>query len=671
MEQQNRIAKGTRGFFSNARNYSDNTPALVGKKNNIPIERKPETWLERIRSEAAKWLAERFKWSRVITWSIILFILIIAVAPPIRARIFSILNLGDGAKTGVEEEVLEKRTRYSKVFRNESGTFTSLIFAAPIHYLDEDGKWQDLEGQIVDDNGAGAGFLVKFGKVPGIEFMSSKTQLKLEAENAKAVNGITDGNKITYFDVYDATDIRYAVGATQLEQKIILKNKAAPSSFSIKITSNTEIPPLENDELRFPDCNTVRPFARDASGRSYPVPVELARLKDGSYLIINADNSWLAEAKYPVIINANIAHQSDSDLGQDAYIDQNNDNGNFGEQVDLGVYDNVATKTRGYFQFDLSSIPDGSIISSASIQLYAQDALGGAIHLRKVTSPWDEKRINWNNQPLFEEVVDSKLVDTKSTWFAWNISQLAKDWCGGKIPNYGVALMTGETGMNSGALFCSSDYSDDIALRPKLVVDYVTDNEPPGSVIKEPQDGLYLKGTSYVISGSANDDPEGSGLDKVQISLDGGNNWQNASGIDSWTYKWDIPPDGTYNIRSRAIDLAGNIETPSPGITVTIDNTSPNALIASPKGGPIKGILRITGAASDENFKSYKLEYGTGASPNEWTQFGALRLEPVLKGNLGDGFTYGMNNGMYTIRLIVEDKAGNISTDSITVLVAN
>lgn len=624
---------------------------------------------------AKKWFKKipfsKFEFSNVLIWSVILLIIFIAVTPPIRARILSILNLDGSGTSGVREEIIEKRTRYAKVFRNPNGTHTTLIFITPAHYLDEKGNWQDLEGQIVDSQGAGAGFIAQFGKTPGLEFDTGSTKIALTPQNANQIQGKTEKNQVIYIDAFDATDIKLSVGTTQLEQQIILKDKAAPSSFSYKIASNIPVPQPEDSEIVFSDCKIVRPYAHDAKGHTYPVEVELASLSDGSYLILSLGNELLEVASYPIVIDANIAIQSGSVLGQDAYVDKNQADTNFNNTIELGAYDNLATRTRSYLQFDLKSVPDGSIISSASLQLYSQDALGSSIYLRKVTSSWDEETINWNNQPLFQEVISSKVVDAPGAWATWDTTKLVKDWCAGKMPNYGMALMAGETATSSGGLFCSSDFSADNTLRPKLVIDFIPDIESPGSVINEPKDNVYLKGAEFIVQGTANDNPGGSGLAKVEVSVDGGATWIDAKGTDNWTYKRSSATDGIYKIESRATDIADNSETPSTSANITVDNIPPNSLIESPTGGSVKGMMIVSGAASDENFKSFKLEYGEGTAPTEWTKFGAVRLEPVLRGKLGDGFTYSLNNGFYTIRLVVEDKAGNISTDSVVVKVSN
>jgi len=619
---------------------------------------------------ADKNFISKIEFSSVLIIGTLLVIILIAIVPPIRAGILSIISLSGSGNT-VKEEVVEKRTEYSKVFKNENGSFTALIFADPVHYQNGNGDWEDLEPEITNAEVHKAPFDAVFGKTPGLEFKAGKTTIELVPQQANSVEGKIEENKITYEEAFESADLRYAVGAARVKEEIILKSKLAPSSYSFRIVSNEPIPSLKDNELVFSSCKILAPFAYDANGRVFPVNMDVIQLTDGDYLILRADQDWLAGVKYPVVIDPTIEIKLDKSLGKDTYVDNRQPDTNFANLPDLAAYDNIATKTRSYIQFDLGSIPKGSTISGASLQLYAEDELGGNLYLRKVTSSWDEASLTWNNQPLFEEVVDARIVDNKAAWAAWDITKLVNDWIGGKIVNHGVVLLSGEAGAGSGGLFSSSDFSADIALRPKLVVDYVPDSALPASVITEPKDNIYVKGSSCTIQGSANDNPDGSGLLRVQVSTDGGVNWHDAAGTDSWTYSWTVPPDGDYNIKSRAIDIAGNIETSSAGLSVTVDNALPNALISAPRGGAISGTLIVSGAASDENFKSFRLQYGEGNSPTEWKRFEAVRFEPVLNGHLGSVYTYGLNNGIYTIQLVVEDKAGNIGTDQVVVVADN
>ncbi len=112
-------------------------------------------------------------------------------------------------------------------------------------------------------------------------------------------------------------------------------------------------------------------------------------------------------------------------------------------------------------------------------------------------------------------------------------------------------------------------------------VTFTVDNVPPTSSISNPAPGELLMGATYTISGTALD---GYGLSAVQVSIDGGA-WQSASGTSSWSYDWPLPLYGTFAIRSRAIDVAGNAQTPGDSLTVVVDNRIPTSTITDPEDG--------------------------------------------------------------------------------------
>jgi len=70
--------------------------------------------------------------------------------------------------------------------------------------------------------------------------------------------------------------------------------------------------------------------------------------------------------------------------------------------------------------------------------------------------------------------------------------------------------------------------------------------------------------------------------------------------------------------------------------------------------------LILTGTASDKNFESYSLEYALTSSPTTWTAIGLPSSLQVIDDVLGNWFPPGP--GTYLVRLIVQDKAGNVRT---------
>lgn len=105
-----------------------------------------------------------------------------------------------------------------------------------------------------------------------------------------------------------------------------------------------------------------------------------------------------------------------------------------------------------------------------------------------------------------------------------------------------------------------------------------TDTTNPASSITAPASGATISRATqnpYTITGSVSDNVAVSG---VEVSTDNGSTWHNASTIGypgitgTWTYKWTLPANGSYTIRSRATDSSDNIEIPGAGNTVTVGN---------------------------------------------------------------------------------------------------
>jgi hypothetical protein len=103
------------------------------------------------------------------------------------------------------------------------------------------------------------------------------------------------------------------------------------------------------------------------------------------------------------------------------------------------------------------------------------------------------------------------------------------------------------------------------------------DQVPPTSVINSPSNGASLQANQAVtISGTASD---ASGISRVDVSVNGGVSWQTASGTTNWSYSWTPTTSGSFVVRSRAVDNAGNTEsagTPpaANAITVTVSGGS-------------------------------------------------------------------------------------------------
>ena len=123
------------------------------------------------------------------------------------------------------------------------------------------------------------------------------------------------------------------------------------------------------------------------------------------------------------------------------------------------------------------------------------------------------------------------------------------------------------------------------------------DTSPPTSTITSPIAGATISaGNQYVIKG-AGTDKGGSTIQKVEVSLDDGKIWSTAKsnatgGFFSWEYVWQNPTAGEYTIKVRATDSAGNIESPSAGVKVTV--SAAETVVVPPAASPEKPITEMT-----------------------------------------------------------------------------
>lgn len=130
------------------------------------------------------------------------------------------------------------------------------------------------------------------------------------------------------------------------------------------------------------------------------------------------------------------------------------------------------------------------------------------------------------------------------------------------------------------------------SLQPGLVPATASnDTTPPASSPTAP--GGAVVGTPVTITGTATD--SGGVVGGVAVSINGGPSHP-ANGRSSWAYTWLPTSSGSFNIRSRAVDDSGNIETPSAGINVTVDPRPCPCTIWSASTVPINSSTNDTSA---------------------------------------------------------------------------
>jgi hypothetical protein len=170
----------------------------------------------------------------------------------------------------------------------------------------------------------------------------------------------------------------------------------------------------------------------------------------------------------------------------DTWINSYDPNLNFNGETKLSVYGYEDIKT--LVRFDLSSIPPGTTITSATLSLYnyahANSANGGTLSVYPVTKTWVESEATWNRRSTsstwtaagMQSGTDyatspstSITIDTATgVWRSFDVTAIVRGWLNGTIPNNGFVVRSPTNGVKP--LFYSSGYTTDPSVRPKLTI---------------------------------------------------------------------------------------------------------------------------------------------------------------------------------------------------------
>ncbi len=185
--------------------------------------------------------------------------------------------------------------------------------------------------------------------------------------------------------------------------------------------------------------------------------------------------------------------------------------------------------------------------------------------------------------------------------------------------------------------------------------------------ITSPSNDDYVKG-KITIQADAKDNNGGSGIAKVEFYYE---NTKIGEDADSpYSIDWDTTKvkDGTYSLTAVAIDKAGNSLT-SSAISVTVDNTPPEITtytidnpIFSPNNDGVKDTATINLEFSEAVDYTISIKDGEGNTVKSWTGTETSSISKIWDGK--DDNENLVSDGVYTIEVVITDKAGNSVTDT-------
>jgi len=270
---------------------------------------------------------------------------------------------------------------------------------------------------------------------------------------------------------------------------------------------------------------------------------------------------------------------------QDAYVNEDDPDVNYGSLTYLWV--TQAPNKRMYIQFDFSSIPPGSVITSATLQLYQYNYEGSGDRIYDiylVNNSWNEETITWNSllgTTSRDVLASSAIVNTSEGWKTWNVT-FDVNACVNNIslpdhPYHGWMIKDHyeETSDYQGRQSASKDIPPQIQnLTPKLEVIFDIDNELPIVTIASPENGTIFTEPQITVSGNATDNvgivESGFTHECSEGSSSIGGQFNNS--ILYWEFEWNFTLyDGWNKITIYAKDAAGNSGNDSINITYIVN----------------------------------------------------------------------------------------------------
>jgi hypothetical protein len=179
------------------------------------------------------------------------------------------------------------------------------------------------------------------------------------------------------------------------------------------------------------------------------------------------------------------------------------------------------------------------------------------------------------------------------------------------------------------------------------------DNTAPTVALTDP--GTPLRGT-VTLQSTAADGGSGVASVRYEYRTSPSGAWAGActAATTPFSCAWATPSDGSYDLRAIATDNAGLTTTSAVVSARKVDNTGPTLTFTDP-GSPLSGTVALSGSATDagSGVSSVKLQYAP-AGTSTWTDICAAAS--------CNWNTTALTDGVYDLRLIATDGAGNQST---------
>lgn len=478
------------------------------------------------------------------------------------------------------------KTHNTKTFSNGDGTQTTVIYGKDVHYFDGQ-EYKDIDLNIKREQHWEFEYALTSNKfhayfndfadvenftLAGFELINSNgvaRWINFKMLDATPQASGYYGNTFTYKSVQSNVDLEYTVTPEKLKENIIVRDASALQSFtfSIKLDEGLRLEAQSSGAIYFIDNDTeeklweiAAPFAIDAEGkRTEEVSYLFGKqsyngVEYDSITVTIEDTDFIENAVYPIEIDPTVSIPSTGI--QDSHVTLNFPNDNYGqdELVSVGRFESLIR--RGFYQFDLSSVPADAFVISANLTTDTLSNFNPAVfHVHEVLGAWDENTITAGNAPSYGSLISEYNNNGESGLKVFDIRDFVQNWANGGN-NYGVMIKLEDESVQE-TNYISLTSTENTGPSDKPVVEIVYSQPPSTPSLTSPNGGETWDG-EQTITWNTSTDPEGDPLQyELQYSVDDGNSWDNIGLVSGTSYVHDFTDaqeTSTARLRIRAYD---------------------------------------------------------------------------------------------------------------------
>lgn len=374
-----------------------------------------------------------------------------------------------------------------KHFMMSDGTTKAIVYNEDIHYMDDEGLWQDIDNTLYTSNSDKSNddelleydgyetqknkFKVKFAKNSNQKkLVSVKTEdysmsFSLVADSNKGKSVLSSSmeqekkkktddetilqkisQKVSYKDILSDTDFEYIISGTSLKENIIVKSQQSDYIYKFDVdVKNLELSLSEDGCIYAVDAETKetvfimpKPFMFDNSGElSTSVNYTLDSKNKKKYQItITADKEWInnSERVFPVTIDPGIQTEQSNTAMDSVYVASGYPNTSrwSDPMIMIGRDSSGTGKCQGLLKFTLPTLNRGDVVIDATLSAlqikadaYSSTTPDTALEVHAVTSSWSKTSVTWNTKPTFEsETTDFEILKASEA----GTTQVQRNW---------------------------------------------------------------------------------------------------------------------------------------------------------------------------------------------------------------------------------------------------